>query len=108
MTADVDFAAEIEADGRVAVKVQAVSVEVNIRLNRTDVEALSGIQSADWAKRGSILAGECAGARVFWSADADVASILVGTDDETWDVGVMIPTATVLDIARDARALLES
>lgn len=41
--------------------------------------------------------GEVAGAPAWWSVDdaAGTLSILVGPDDETWDVGVTLPRGTL-------------
>jgi hypothetical protein len=55
------------------------------------------IRSASWDERRSIQAGESAGARVYWSAgDGDHANLMIGEDDETWDVSVAVPY-TVID-----------
>ena len=61
--------------------------------------ALSGIRSADWNERRSIRAGESAGSPVFWASDGDDATLMIGDDDETWDVAITLPVAVVEDIA---------
>jgi hypothetical protein len=50
----------------------------------------------------TIAAGTCAGTPVFWTADGEVATILIGPDDETWDVAVPVPVEVVEQIAAKA------
>jgi hypothetical protein len=44
--------------------------------------------------------GRSAGASVFWSSDGEVATILVGQDDETWDIAVSVPVTLVEDLVQ--------
>jgi hypothetical protein len=37
---------------------------------------------------------------VFWASSGDDATIMIGHDDETWDVAVTVPTEVVERIAR--------
>jgi hypothetical protein len=48
--------------------------------------------------------GTAAGADVFWSARDGVVSVLVGHDDETWDIAFVVPVAVVIQLADEARA----
>ena len=91
-------------DGRVAVKLQSPAWELNLRATPGELAALSGIRSADWASRRCLHVGESAGSRVHWAADGEIATIMVGHDDETWDFAVTLPVATVEEIAAAANA----
>jgi len=94
---DVTF--EVDLAGLVAVKLQADDWEVNFRASRADLAALCGIGAADWNERRSIRAGESAGATVFWASDGGDATMMIGSDDETWDVAFTFPVALVTEIA---------
>jgi len=40
---------------------------------------------------GSLQFGKCLESKVWWSLEKDDVNILIGPDDETWDVGINIP-----------------
>ena len=90
---------EEDAAGDVAVKLQTDEWEVNFRASRAELVALSGIRHADWDERRSIRAGESAGATVFWASGGYDATLMIGSDDETWDVAITLPVAAVEEIA---------
>lgn len=89
-------------DEPAAVKLQSPHWELNIRAQRTELARLRDIDGADWDSRRSLAVGTCAGAGVFWARSDDQVAILVGTDDESWDAAVLIPLATVHEIATRA------
>ncbi|MGN9786482.1 hypothetical protein ACTMTF_34015 [Nonomuraea sp. ZG12] len=90
-----------ESDDSVAVvKLQAETWELNIWAPMADLFRLRGIREVDWDARRSLPVGTCADARVFWAASEGQATILVGQDDETWDIAVTVPLETVDEIAR--------
>jgi hypothetical protein len=89
-----------EAAGSVVVmKLQTPAWELNIAAPVADFVRLRGIDDADWDARRSLTIGTCAGASVHWAADGGDASILIGHDDETWDIAVAVPVAAVHEIA---------
>jgi hypothetical protein len=89
-----------EADGsEVSVKLQTETWELNVWASAAELVRLHGIEDADWTARRSLAIGTCAGAPVYWTMSGDQATILIGHDDETWDIGVSIPVATVHEIA---------
>ena len=94
-----DVTVEVDAAGDVAVKLQNDQWEVNFRASRAELVTLSGIRSADWNERRSIRAGESAGAPAFWASDGDDATLMIGSDDETWDIAISLPVAAVENIA---------
>lgn len=56
---------------------------------------LDNIRDADWAARRSLRIGTSAGAPVHWVISDDQVMILIGHDDETWDIAVAVPVAAV-------------
>jgi hypothetical protein len=99
-----DVSVEREADGRLAVKLQTDAWEVNVRASIGDFMRLAEIRSADWRLRRSIAVGESAGAPVFWTSVDDHSALMIGHDDESWDVSVALPYEVVDEIVREAAA----
>jgi hypothetical protein len=69
--------------------------ELNFRATPKALMGLRSIRDADWTKRRCLHIGESAGAPVHWAAEGETATILVGHDQETWDIAVTVPIATV-------------
>jgi len=42
---------------------------------------------------------------VFWAVEGDNAVLLIGVDDETWDVALTLPLAVVDEIVTAARVI---
>jgi hypothetical protein len=104
MVDDVRLDLDAAADGEIRVTLMSSSWVLNIEADRVDLERLAGIADTDWTARRSLAVGTCGDARVYWSADPDPgatgqATILVGRDDETWDIWIRVPQATVREIA---------
>jgi hypothetical protein len=89
-------------DGRgqreAAVKLATQAWELNIRAPLTEFMRLRDIRDANWGVRHSLAVGTSAGASVFWASSEGEATILVGHDDETWDMAVTVPLAVVDEI----------
>jgi hypothetical protein len=72
---------------------------LQIRMSLEQLDSLSTVGAASWEERTSIRAGEALGNPVFWSRSSqDPAAIvvLVGADDETWELTLEIPAAVLL------------
>jgi hypothetical protein len=96
----IDVTAEVEADGKVAVKLQGGDAwELNVRASPAEFALLRNIQHATSPGR-SLAGGTCAGAPVWWNEQDGQVAILVGHDDVTWDIAFMVPLATVEEILR--------
>jgi hypothetical protein len=91
---------DVEADGRCVVKLQTPTWELNVRAPAEELMRLATIRNADWNARGSLDVGEVAGSRAFWSSDEQTATVVVGDDDETWDVAITVPLHVVDEIVR--------
>jgi hypothetical protein len=101
----VDFTVEPEGAG-LLVKLQTAEWEANVHASTEELLRLSDIRSVRWSERRSISAGESAGARVYWSAgERDHANLMIGHDDETWDVSVIVPFTIIDQIVQAARGL---
>ena len=99
VTVDVDYSYEGEK------RLYAVSLSTHtwlalIHIAPEDVARLNDVTSRSWDD-GSLAIGESAGASVFWSVNGDdknTVVLLVGHDDETWDISFAIPAATIGEI----------
>ena len=101
--ADVDVTVEPAADADFLIKLQTPAWEVNIRMAAAEVAKLRAIREADWGGGLSIRAGESARAPVFWACERGVVTVMIGEDDETWDVAVTVPIDAVDAIVQQAR-----
>jgi predicted RNA-binding protein with PIN domain len=99
----VDVTVAATADGGLEVKLQTSAWEVNVRAPAAEFAKLRAIRDSDWDTGRSIRAGESAGSPVFWAIDGDVVTLMIGLDDESWDVAVTVPVETVAEIVRKAR-----
>jgi len=100
-----DYTVEPE-DAGVLLKLQTDEWEANVHASAEELLLLSNIRSASWDERRSIQAGESAGARVYWSAgEGDHASLMIGEDDQTWDVSVAVPYAVIDQVVQAVRSL---
>jgi hypothetical protein len=102
----VDFTVEADAEAGLALKLQTDEWEVNVYGSADDLLALRDIRAAVWSERQSIQAGHSAGARVFWASAGDGgATLMIGSDDETWDIAVAVPLSTIDEIVEKVRTL---
>lgn len=65
------------------------------------LHSLSRITETDWAARRSLQAGTTLGHSVFWclGEQPGTVQVLVGHDDETWELAVTLPLSVVADVA---------
>jgi hypothetical protein len=88
------------------VKISSERFEVNLRIPRDEVPRLRLVTSADWNKRESIRLGQVGDAAAFWCSGEDgTVSILVGHDDETWDVAVTLEGDSIAPRSRSRSRL---
>jgi hypothetical protein len=86
------------------VKLQAPGLEFNFRASPSELEHLRGLLGEDWTTRRSLHLGQSAGAPVHWAIDGDTVTVMVGHDDETWDIAIQIPVGTVERIVAEVDA----
>jgi hypothetical protein len=69
--------------------------ELNVWATFEELAELRSIRAASWDQRRSIRAGKSAGRSVFWAvsdvADPVSATVMIGQDDETWDIAFLVP-----------------
>jgi hypothetical protein len=98
---DVSVTAGPSSKGEMSIKIQAPPFEVNIWVPCADISKFDRVLSTTWDAK-SLQIGESAGAPVHWSKDNEGwVSILIGHDDETWDIGLFVPVTTISDIIRE-------
>lgn len=110
VTVDVDYS--YEGDKRFyAVSLSTDAWLAVIHIAPEDVGKLHEVTARSWDD-GALQIGDSAGASVFWSSagedTTDTVVILIGHDDETWDISFAVPAATIDGIleaieAADAR-----
>jgi hypothetical protein len=102
----VDVGVSSLEDGKPAltVKIQTKALELNVWIPETEVHLLKEVAAAGWNDRRSVQIGRCANSPVFWSSKEGETSVLVGHDDETWDVGLTLPRGAFEQILDSVQA----
>jgi hypothetical protein len=100
ITVDVDYS--FDGDKRFyAVSLSTQTWLALIHVAPEDVERLGEVTSRPWDD-GALRIGDSAGASAFWSInsdkDRDTVVILIGEDDETWDISFAVPATTIDEI----------
>jgi hypothetical protein len=78
--------------------IQKPDWEMNIWMAANELALIPNVRTAHWSNRESIKLGECAGSPTFWSCENGNISILVGPDDECWDIAVTLPEELLDDM----------
>ncbi|MDY7087705.1 MAG: hypothetical protein SYR96_21665 [Actinomycetota bacterium] len=83
--------------------------ELNVWATFEDLAKLRGVRAVAWDQRRSIAAGTSAGGKVFWcgpgeGSDPETATVLIGHDDEVWDIAFLIPVTLVEKVGTLASA----
>lgn len=72
-----------------SLKISNSRSEINILFEEKELlKLLNTINEAKWSERKSIQAGKSANANVFWCKEEENICILIGHDDENWDIGL--------------------
>jgi hypothetical protein len=104
----VDVIVDCEVSEGCSVKIQAELCEVNVWASAADLLKLRDIRSADWNARRSIAVGRAAGSPVWWCSDGESATLLIGHDDETWDMSLTVPAHVVDEIVAQVAAGIDT
>ena len=95
---DIDVTTEEqEEDGAriFVIKIASALVELNVGIPQSEIGRLHKALSTDWAS-GALRLGTSAGAPVYWCAGENgTLSVLIGHDDQTWDIGLTLPATVV-------------
>jgi hypothetical protein len=81
--------------GLLCAKISSADWEMNVRAPARDFAVLSRIRAANWDRRETIAMGLCAGSPVFWAYVDQSVSVLIGSDDESWDAAFTVPVEVV-------------
>lgn len=97
-------AADWADDDLMAIKIQTAQLELNVYATRSELGQIERVRST--ANHRSHRIGTILDAPAWWCIDreADLLYILGGHDDETWDVGAMLPLATLEAILAEVAA----
>jgi hypothetical protein len=102
---DVDITLDESGHDLVNAKFTDDRWELNVRARASEFLTLRDIRAMDWNSRRVAKVGTSAGAGVFWCADRDGATIMIGHDEETWDLAISVPLRLVDDLVRQVESL---
>jgi hypothetical protein len=71
--------------------IDSVPFSLHLWIYGDQIDLIPRVREANWDDRQSLRIGRTAGTAAFWSADAELVSILLGKDDESWDVALRFP-----------------
>ncbi|MFT3662766.1 MAG: hypothetical protein QM809_15705 [Gordonia sp. (in: high G+C Gram-positive bacteria)] len=92
---DLDLDPDLDDEGCISAVLTEGAWQLRIRATPTEFARLRDVRAASWADRTSIRAGTVAGTPVFFSCEGDTVTLLVGHDDETWELAVELPVGLV-------------
>jgi hypothetical protein len=87
------------------IKLQSDDCELNVVMSADDLPMLKEIASAKWSARNCLKLGTCLGTSVFWSCEDGSVSVLVGDDEEVWEVGMTLPESVLVQLEGEAARL---
>jgi hypothetical protein len=104
----VDRRADADGSRCFVVKVGTDWYEVNLTIPEREAPKLKQVPTTPWVG-GSLRIGESAGLPAFWSVDDQGrVGILLGHDDETWDIGLLFPREAFDAIITEVESLSKS
>ena len=73
---------------------------LRITVSSHDLSGIARASSADWAQRETVAVGTTSLGQVYWCAGEtpETVHVLVGQDDEMWDLALVIPAAAAATI----------
>jgi hypothetical protein len=101
VTVDVVPDAEVSAYN---VKISTDAFEVNVIVAVAEADGLKRVRNTSW-ESGALRIGTSAGVPAWWCAGdgghQNTLSILIGEDDETWQIALQLPIEAIDDILRE-------
>jgi hypothetical protein len=104
----VDVSVEAMAGGDGLIKLSDQAWELNVIAPLAELRKLRDIENTDWAQRRTLKVGTCLDAPVWWNEADGHVCILVGADDEVWQVAITVPASAVREIIALAEKELQS
>jgi hypothetical protein len=80
----------------IQVKIQSSTWELNLYVTPTELLSIAEVRAATWNDRSSYRLGAVGRMPAWWCVDGDEMDVLIGEDDETWEIALRMPTS-VLD-----------
>jgi hypothetical protein len=97
----------VDDSGTFLVKIATDHVEMNVWVQEADLPKLAEVRGRRW-ELGALRIGRSAGTPAWWSVEAEEdgrsLSIVVGDDDESWDLNFRFPLETLDAILREIDA----
>ena len=91
-------------DSAYNIKIGLPAVEINVLVPYADLDRLKLVRTTPWIS-GALAIGTSAGETAWWAVDDEeeppTLAILVGHDDETWDIGVTLPLEVLDEVLRE-------
>jgi hypothetical protein len=94
-----------EGESQMILSLSKEDFSLSIWISPDAMSLFHEVKTTDWDQRGSIRIGESAGSAVFWASDKQKLSVMIGDDDETWDIAFTLPITTLDEILRTADGL---
>jgi hypothetical protein len=79
-------------------KISSQDWELNIEMREEEAALIADARAARWDDRSSLWIGKAAGADTFWSCKDGELTILIGHDEESWDIGFTMPESVIDDL----------
>jgi hypothetical protein len=91
-----------------AIKIGTPLFEINVTVPFADAAKLKRVRNTPWLS-GALQIGESAGAPAWWCVNPEHSerqslSILVGHDDQTWDIALQFPLETIDMVVQEVGA----
>jgi hypothetical protein len=94
---DIDLDPTGGDDGCVRLALSTDQFHVVVHIPPEQLPRFAEVGGRRWTD-GAIPIGRCAGGGAFWSTNDGALSLLIGHDDQTWDVSLSMPADTLTQI----------
>ena len=99
----IDVAVEVNDDDYVII-LSTRDFELHVSVPSRDIEKLKEVRNTEWGETRSLRVGKCAGKSVLWCAgERGTVGIMIGDDEESWDIAGYLPGDTIEKIFRDIK-----
>ncbi len=92
-----------KVESNILLKISCSQIELNLVMTEKEsVNLIENINDANWNRRKSIKAGICLDSNIFWCMNDDKSiSLLIGHDDETWEIALIIPLQIINELEKE-------
>ena len=89
----------------IQVKIQSSKRELNLYVTPTELLSVPEVRAARWNDRSSHRLGAVGKMPAWWCVDGDEMDVLIGEDDETWEIVLRMPTSVLDQIDQERTAV---